>query len=170
MCIKYLCSAVFQGGKHTINHVYYFDNIHSTLYLIDTANPGNTESISFVLRSPVPLDAFSDPQKFIANQGNYCFFNNAYLFDHTLWASFINQGSMCVLVMDLKNKKQFVAKYNSWYPTILSNYNEYFYAAMNVDRILEEETIKTAKNGTQYPIEYDSNPVILRFKPKTIFK
>ena len=156
----------FKDGKS----IYYFDNLNSIIYLINTTNPNKSESINFVLRSPIPLDVLTDPQNFIANQANYCFFNNAFLSDNILWAWFANQGAHCILVMDLKNKKQILAKYNSWFPEKMTNFNGYFYASMNVDLILEENIIANAKNITQYPIDYDSNPVILKFKPKQILK
>jgi hypothetical protein len=156
----------FKDGKG----IYYFDNLNSTMHLINTTNPKKSESINFVFRSPIPMVVLSEPQNFIANQENYCFFINAFLSNNILWAWFANQGTPCILVMDLKNKKQILAKYNSWFPEKMTDFNGYFYASMSVDWILEEKIIANAKNVTQYPIDYDSNPVILKFKPKQILE
>ena len=152
-------------------NVYYFDNINSTIYLINTTNPNKSESIKFVLRSPIPLDVFSDPKIFFANQTNYCFFFHALLSDNILWACFLNQGPPpCILILDLKNKKHILAKFDSWFLETTTNFNGYFYASINADKIPEGKIIAKAKNVTQYPIDYDSNPVILKFKPKQILK
>ena len=151
--------------------IYYFDNFKSIIFLINTTNPKKSESINFVLPSPIPLDVLSDPQRFFSNQANYSFFINAFLYDNILWAWFANQGPPpCILVMDLKNKNHTLAKYKSWFPKIMAEFNGYLYASMNVDWILEEKFIDNAKKVTKYPIDFDSNPIILRFKPKQILK
>ena len=153
------------------NNIYYFDNINSRLYKIDTENPEKLEYYSFVFTSPIPLDVISDPQKFIENQGDYCFFNNAYLLNNLFWASFVNKGNLCVIVKDLKSNKQFTAKYSDWYPSILSNHNGFFYSAIYADFIIEGDAIiPNAKWTTKYPVDLDSNPIILRFKPKDVLK
>jgi hypothetical protein len=149
----------------------YFDNVNSSIYLIDLANPADTKTIKFLLKNPIPPDVLSNIQKFQDNQGNHSFFLNAYLADNILWTSFASQGSQCVLVRNMKNKIQFVAKYTGWYPPIMSHVDDYFYAPVSVQWLLDKEfTITSAKQITPYPIDYDSNPVIVRFKSKFIIK
>jgi len=149
-------------------NVAYFDNVHSSICYI---HPSNEKSIHFILSTPIPSDAQSDLQKFITNQGNYCFFLNAYLADDMFWASFANKGKEVILVRDLKNNLQITANSKGWYPRIMSHANGWFYSALDIHWILDEDPpISSAKRVTKYPIDDNSNSVIVRFKPKTIFE
>ena len=72
----------------------------------------------------------------------------------------------------MNDRKQLVAKYNDWYPDIMSYADGYFYAPMNIHWILDENPVlESVKTITEYPIDDNSNAVILRFKPrKQVFK
>lgn len=155
------------------NKIAYFDNFNSIIYFIDPSNPDDSESLSFVFQNPIPLELLSNAnvEEFFENQRKYSFFTNAFLANNVLWTTFANNGTQCVHVRDLKNKKQKTAKHNSWYPTIMCEADGYFYGCINVSFLLgENNPIANAKMGTQYPIDYNSNPAIIRFKPKEIFK
>jgi len=148
-------------------NIAYFDNVHSSICYI---HPSNEKTIHFILSTPIPFDAQSDLQKFITNQSNYCFFLNAYWANDIFWASFVNKGKEVILVRDLKNNLQITANSKGWYPRIMSHANGWFYSALDIHWILDEEPpISSAKRVTKYPIDYNSNAVIVRFKPKPIF-
>ncbi len=152
-------------------NIAYFDNFNLTICFINTANPSDSRSTSFILPRPNLSDALSDVQKFFTNQGEYSFFLDVSLCDNILWATYVNQGKQFALVRDFKSKKQITAKYNGWFPTIMCYTKGCFYAGVSVGWILDENPpIASAKQVTKYLIDEDSNPVIVRFKPKQVFK
>jgi len=153
-----------KDGKNIV----YFDNFNSSIINI---HPINENLMSFLLPNPIPPDVLLDAQKFFTNQGNYSFFLDVFFADNILWTSFVDKGNMFVFVRDMTTKKQIIAKYDDWYPNIMYHENHYFYTTLNVESILDDKPIiKFAKSITKYPIDDNSNHVIVKFKAKTLFK
>ena len=153
-----------QDGENIV----YFDNFTSFLCFINTNDISKSDSIKLRLNNPIPPEVLSDPQKFIEEQRNYSFFNYAYLANDILWSAFVNRGVFCVFIKDFKNNQEIIANYNNVWPKMLYHDHTYFYGAMSNEDIMSGEFPATPV--TKYTIGEESNPVILRFKPKQIFK
>ncbi|MDR2907569.1 MAG: 6-bladed beta-propeller [Bacteroidales bacterium] len=155
----------FLKGKENIA---YFDALFSKLYFPKVDGMDDSKSIQFILPKPIPEELFSDGQKMMDNQNDYSFFLSAYLSDSILWTRFADQGKQYVFLKDFKSDKQILSWSEKWWPEILYESDGYFYTAINDEWILENIIIPSAKQLNKYPIGVDSNPVILRFKPKPL--
>jgi hypothetical protein len=147
------------------NKVAYFDEFTYTLYP-DVTNGEEKESVYFALNNKVPLEVFADSQHYFDNQQQYSYFIDLMIIGDTVTGYYINGLQQCVLIMNIKNGKKILAR-SLWMPTILCHKEDYLYSCIRPDWILEDATSGiSAENMTQYPVEIDSNPVIVRFKMK----
>jgi hypothetical protein len=157
----FIANPIQTNGKNII----YFDNFISSVHFIDK-NLSDTHSIQFVLDGESSYEIYENIQQFFSNQSNYSFFLNVFFLEDMLWAIVADKGKQCVVLMDIAdNKKLLAARLDTWCPAVLFHKDGYLYSYMNPEWILEEPLIK-AKTITEYPIEFESNPVILRFKLK----
>ncbi|MDR0696875.1 MAG: 6-bladed beta-propeller [Christensenellaceae bacterium] len=152
------------------NKIIYFDNFTSTVYF-NVVNPAMSSAVHFILGAEVPPDAYANPQVFFTNQSNYSFFIDFFFIDSAiLWASFIDKGKQCVFAKNFTIDEHVLSHIN-WMPKFLFYHDGYFYSHMNPLWILEGHDFFSAASTTKYPIDIDSNPVIVRFKMKNgIFK
>jgi hypothetical protein len=164
-------SPLFNPLENDGDKMVYFDFFTSTLYY-NFLNQTEMKTVYFDFgQKAVPAEYFSDPMKFFEKQQEYCFFIYAKVVDGVLWAlySFQNKGAYA-LFMDLETGKKLSFKMNRWFPDFFSHQDTYLYSAIFPDQILDGHNWFTAKTITKYPIEPDSNPVILRFKAKQILR
>lgn len=115
----------------------------------------------------VPIELYTNSQEFFSKQREYCFFLDAIFFDNVFLAYFINKGKQNILRLDFETNKETVYKCEKWFPKLLFYRDSYFYSFMNPHWITNGHSFFKANNVTEYPIEANSNPVILRFKAKT---
>jgi hypothetical protein len=147
------------------NEVVYFDNFTSNIYF-DITNPAMSSVVHFILAAEVPPNIYADPQVFFTNQNNYSFFIDFLFIDSAvLWSSFINKGKQCIFAKKFTTGEQ-VLSYINWLPKFLFYHEDYFYSRYSPTWILEGNDLFSASLSTKYPIEFDSNPVIIKFKMK----
>ncbi|MDR3093253.1 MAG: 6-bladed beta-propeller [Bacteroidales bacterium] len=162
----FITNPIFVAG----NQIVYFDNFASKMDFIDIDNLTESKSIRLELEREAPPDVYGDAQLFFTTQVDYCFFLNAFFVNNVLWSSFANRGKQCVFIMDFTTNKKILSQIDSWYPPISFYQNGYFYSYMDPLWIMNEHDMFSAKTITKYPIEDESNPVIVRFKAKEVFE
>jgi hypothetical protein len=163
----FISNPLYENGENIV----YFDNFTANIHFLPIETPTKIKSTHFNMSSPPPPEALSNSQLFFANQGQYSFFLEAFCVNQTLWSSFTNGGNLCVSVIDFQNKKKKMAQMDGWFPRILFYKDTYLYSCMNAEWILNDKmpSFSVAKFA-KYPIEEDSNQLILRMKMKDIFE
>jgi hypothetical protein len=149
--------------QETDDKVLYFDNFTATMYL-NITNKNALESIHFEFGKKMSPEIFKDTQSFFANQNNYCFFINAFFAKDILLATFFNKGKLCDLVFNVHSGEKKITYSSGRRPQILCYHENYLYVGIDPLLILDKRLEIDAKITTNYPIEFDSNVVILRFK------
>ncbi|MEA4936490.1 MAG: 6-bladed beta-propeller [Paludibacter sp.] len=149
----------------TTNGVHYFDNFTSTIYL-NVTDPSGLSVVHFDIDKKVQPEMFKDAQKFFLNQQDYSFFIDVFFVNDVFHASFFNKGKHCDLIYDIQSRNMKVTYTIDWRPKTLCYHNNYCYSSINPLNIIEERFKLNTKLITRYPIEIDSNPVILRYKIK----
>jgi hypothetical protein len=149
------------------SEILYFDNFTSTAYF-NITNGAVPNSVHFVFDKEIPPEVYADPQKFFSNQNDYCFFLEAFFVNNVLWSAFIDKGKQYLFIRDFNTGKQLLSHLQNLCPKLLFYHNNHFYSSMNSFWILEGHNMFSAQIVTKYPIEPDSNPVILKFKPKNL--
>ncbi len=145
----------------------YFDFFTSTLYRNVTGTDFNSIQFNFE-GNEVPIELYANSQEFFNKQREYCFFLDAIFFDNVFLSYFIYKGKQNVLRLDFDKNKKIVSECEKWFPRLLFYRDSYFYSFMNPHWITKGHKFFNANNVTEYPIEANSNPVILRFKAKTL--
>ncbi len=148
------------------SQIYYFDNFTSTLY-VDATNQSECDIVQFSFEEQVSGEIFKDVQQFFMNQHEYCFFTDAIVADNVLYATFINKGKQCDLRFNLQTKESKISYAEGWRPKALFYHGSSFYSSVSPSMILEGDNLFEAKLITRFPIEIDSNPVILKYKAKS---
>ncbi|MDR0560663.1 MAG: 6-bladed beta-propeller [Prevotellaceae bacterium] len=149
--------------------IVYFDNFTSTVHFINRDNIEVSKSIKLALDGEMPPEIYADVQSFMKETMNYSFFLNAFFADGKLWSSFKIKGSgrIAVFVMDFSENKKILSWSAEGFIRIFLRRNGYFYSAMEPTDILNGNKLFPIKaKTTKYPLENDSNPVILIFKEK----
>jgi hypothetical protein len=144
----------------------YFDKFTSNCYF-DIANEIAVNKVHFDLDKPVPPELYANPQLFMSQQNDYCFFVDAFFVNDVLFSSFIDKGKQCVFIMNFQTREKLLSYVDGWFPTFLSSQGNDIYSFINPLSILEGHTFFVPKTTTtKYPIEIDSNLVIVKFKTK----
>jgi len=143
----------------------YFDEYTYTMYP-DVTNNEKPVSLHFKFDNQVPFDLFVNYEQYLDEEGDYSTFIDAAIVEETLIAYFINKMQQYILIMKLDGSITLLSG-SYWLPSILYNEGGYVYSVISPSWILEDATSGiSADNKTKYPIEIDSNPVIMRFKIK----
>jgi hypothetical protein len=153
------------------DEIIYFDGFTSSIHFININNPADTRSIKFILENEATAELYENKDgKFVKYQQDYCFFINGFYADNTVWSSVANKGKEFIFIMNFKTGKKIVSWASDGWFSINFYQNDYFYSSINPVRILEGHELFSAKQINTLLIEYDSNPAIVRFKSKEIFK
>lgn len=149
----------------TGGNVAYFDFFTSTLHL--NVNTKHIKTVKFDFEGKeVPLDYYANPMSFYSKQREYCFFINNIFIDNTLLATFANQGNQCLLTFDINTNNSTSYKISEWFSEMLYYKDKTIYSSFSPSQIVKGHNFFKASNKTKYPIEAESNPVILSFKMK----
>ncbi len=142
----------------------YFDFFTSTLhYNIDNKKPYSV-FYDFKERA-VPVEVYINSIDFFSRQREYGFISDAIFIDNLFLATFILSGNMNISIINIDTKYSELYKYKGWIPEFLYYQNGVLYSRMESKNIVEERVFfEEAKKITKYPINEDSNPVILKFK------
>jgi hypothetical protein len=162
----FISNPILKNGDEII----YFDNFRSNIHLIHLDDSIHSRLIRFGMGNAVPPEVFADPQEFFSNQGNYSFFLDAFVVNDLLWAVFSDRGKQCVLVMNLKTQKKIICELKSWWLNLLFYKNDAYYSSIDPEWIVDGQDMFAVKMASKYPVDYDSNPVILKFKAKYLLK
>lgn len=143
--------------------LYYFDSFTATMYS-NISNKTEHKATLFNIGEQMEPEIFKDVQQFFEKQMEYSFFNDVIIADNVLYATFFRKGEACDLVYDLNTQKINVSKAIGWRPVSLLYHEGYFYSSVNPSVILDDNKYFKAKLSTKFPITFDSNPMILRYK------
>ena len=147
----------------------YFDFFNSTLYW-DILN-ANTKQITFEFgNKKAPIEIFNSPMQFFEKQQNYNFFITAVIDKGLFWSSYSNHGQGAVMLITDLAAGEKIAFNKSWFVDILCCHDGYFYKAYSPMEFQEKNFNFEAKVKSNFPVDFDSNPVILRFKAQNKFK
>ncbi len=145
----------------------YFDFFTSTLY----ANIGRPDSLTLKLDfegKEIPVELYANPQELFSNMKNYVFFLHAQFINNHFVSMFIRDGiQKNIFIYDIKTHQKTVYKCESWFPNLSYYKDNYFYSSMESLSIINGHDYFNAENKTKYPIEANSNSVILKIKPKS---
>jgi hypothetical protein len=161
-------SFVHQPLLNSETGVIYCDSFTSKIYFINTEKPSDSQSIKLVLNDEAPASVYADPMKFITNQQHYSFFLSFYFADNVLFLSFADKGKENVLIKDFNTNKQIVSHVPFGWFNILFHQNGDLYSCIDPLRILENKDKFPISNDTKYMLEYDGNPVIIKFKSRKL--
>jgi hypothetical protein len=149
------------------NKISYFDFYTSTLYW-DILNL-EEKQVKFEFEKKIPFEIFEDPMQFYEKQENYDFFITTVIDNGKFWSSYSNHGQGAnLLIADIADGKKKLFK-DSWFTDILCCHEGYFYEACSSLKFLEGNFNFKAKMMSTYPIDYESNFIILRYKAKKQF-
>ena len=150
------------------NTISYFDFYTSTLHWDILNVEGKKIGFDFGNKK-VPFAMYKTPMKFYENQQSYKFFITAMIDNGVFWSSYMNHGQGAnTLIKDIIDGKQTAFK-DTWFFDILCCHNGYFYRAYSSLEFLKGNFEFTAKMLNDYQVDFDSNPIILRFKAKQVF-
>lgn len=149
------------------NQVAYFDFHTSSLYL--GANTSNPNRIHFNFEEKnVPEEVYTSSQEFLMNQNKYSFFTDLVLTKDKMLSSFASGGKLYVLIHNLITSSNSVYEYNDWFPRLLYYNDGMIYSSMSALQFKEDYRSKIEDKGSIYPINENSNPVILMFNEKSL--
>lgn len=147
------------------DEVTYFDFFKSSVHFNVSNSDFRTIHFDFE-GNETPINSYINPQLFFDKQKEYSFFLDAIFADNILYSTFINKGKQHVLIMDLANNKNTTYRVDKWFPNFLFSQNNLIYSSIEPSMILKGHNFFKAKDTSKFPIDYLSNPVILRFKTK----
>ncbi len=149
------------------NQVAYFDFHTSSLYL--GANTSNMKRIHFNFEGKnVPEEVYASSQEFFMNQNKYSFFADLVLTKDKILSRFASEGKLYVLIINLSTFNTSVYEYNDWFPRLLFYNDGIIYSSMSALQFKEDYRSKIEEKGSIYPINENSNPVILMFNEKDL--
>ncbi len=144
----------------------YFDFFTSTLY----TNIGRPDSLTLKFDfegKEIPVELYTNTQELFSNIKKYVFFLHAQLINNHFVSMFITDGIQNILIYDIKTHQKTVYKCESWFPNLSYCKDNYFYSSMESLSIINGHDYFNAENKTKYPIEANSNSVILKIKSKS---
>lgn len=151
------------------NQVAYFDFHTSSLYL--RANTSNPKRIHFNFEEKnVPEEVYASSQEFFMNQNKFSFFTDLVLTKDKMLSSFASGGKLHVLIHNLITSSNSVYEYNDWFPKLLHYNDGIIYSSMSALQFKKNYRSKIEEKDSIYPINENSNPVILMFNEKNLIK
>ncbi len=151
------------------NQVAYFDFHTSSLYL--GVNTSNLKRIHFNFEEKsVPEEVYANLQKFVMNQNKYSFFMDLVLTKDKMLSSFGSGGKLYVQILNLITFNNSVYEYNDWFPKLLYYNDGVIYSTMSALKFKKDYRSKLKEKGSIYPINENSNPVILMFNENNLIK
>jgi hypothetical protein len=152
------------------NKIVYFDSFTSNIYF--NINHADFKIIHLDFGGKeVPLSSYANPQEFFSHQREYRFFLETMIADNVLYTSFANCGERYVAIINLKTNKKSTFKNFIWFPDkLLFNKDNYFYSSSSALSIIKDHDISYTKKIMNYPLEANSNPIVLTFKAKALPK
>lgn len=149
-------------------NIAYFDAFTSMVHFNVNHKEVKTFRLDFGGKE-VPLELYTNTQEFFSKQGEYRFFIDAIIADSVLFTSFANCGKRYVSIVDFETNRVLTYENYTWYPDKLLFYeDEYFYSSYNPQSVIKDCDITFTKKTTNYPLDINSNPVILKFKAKPL--
>ena len=145
----------------------YFDFYTSTLHWDILNTEGKQFEFEFGNKK-VPFELYKEPMQFFEKQQNYNFFITAVIDNGVFWSSYSTHGQgATILAINTTGYKKIVFK-NSGFLDILCCHDGYFYQSYSPLTFLEGNFNFSAKVISAYPVDFESNPIILRFKAKQV--
>lgn len=151
------------------NQVAYFDSFTSNLYLGTNTSKMKTIRFNFEDKN-VPQEAYAKPQDFFMNQNKYSFFLDLILTNDKFLSCFTSNGRLYVLILNLNTLSKSVYEYNDWFPKLLFYDNGIIYSTTSALSFQKDYQSIIANKNDIYPINENSNPVILLFNEKNLIK
>jgi hypothetical protein len=148
------------------NTLGYFDAIRSCVY--KGIDKEETKKMNLDLGgNAVPLDVFSNTQKFYSSQRKYCFYLDAICTDENIVALLANKGNVFISFLNIENNSVETYRYKDWFPNKFLLFQDgYIYSTVSALTVLEDKDSIFTGIEKNYSLEADSNPVIVSFKQR----
>lgn len=149
------------------DEIVYFDAFTSNVHF--NVNHKNLKTIHLDFGGKeVPFSTYADAGEFFTKQQEYCFLLESFIADNLLFIAFANCGTRYASIINLETNKAISSENFTWFPDkILYHKDNYFYSSSSALSIIDNDDITYKKKIRNYPLEYNSNPVVVRFKAKT---
>lgn len=151
--------------QYTDNTLYYYDFLSNDFFYKLENESFKTLKFDFGQRK-MPDEYFGDTMQFFKEQPKYCFMLDMAVLDDKLIVAYANQGQKDVLLYDFKSRKIEYFHPKGWFPEFVGVEGDKLYTVVQANMIIEGRLKLNAKSRTKFPLEIESNPVIMSFKLK----